>query len=76
VRSHMKKNPNAPGEDNRLSSRLTFIAMVAAALILPPLVTAASRADQILGLPAVWVYLFAVWTAVITATALLTRRSE
>ncbi|MBB5895419.1 hypothetical protein ACFFS4_36580 [Kutzneria kofuensis] len=72
----MKNDRDRPGEDNRLSSRLTFVAMLAAALILPPLLTAASRAGELLGLPAVWVYLFATWAAVIAAVGVIVHRSE
>lgn len=50
--------------------------MLAAALILPPLLTAASRAGELLGLPAVWVYLFATWAAVIAAVGVIVHRSE
>jgi hypothetical protein len=62
--------------DGKLTSRLTVVALLAAVLILPPLLTAATRAGHIGGLPAVWVYLFAAWAAVIITVGLVVHRSE
>lgn len=56
--------------------RLVVVALLMTALVLPPLVTAASRAGQLFGLPAVWIYLFAVWAVLTLVVALLVRGLE
>ena len=72
----MGNNTNGPNGDAQFGARLAVIALLAAAVVLPLLVTAASQEGQAFGMPAVWVYLFVTWVGVIVLAAALVRRSE
>lgn len=71
----MRNDGNGSGDDERLTARGAFVATLGAVLFLPPLLSAAARGSEFLGLPTVWVYLFAVWAGLIGLVAVLVRRS-
>jgi heme/copper-type cytochrome/quinol oxidase subunit 2 len=68
-------NGNDPEGGGRLTARLTFVVLLGAVLFLPPLIPAAAAILR-LGLPNVWMYLFAVWIVLIALVALLVKFSE
>ncbi|MFI9387041.1 hypothetical protein [Kutzneria sp. NPDC052558] len=70
----MESADNDPEGGGRLTARLTFVVLVGTVLFLPPLIPATGAILQ-LGLPDVWLYLFAVWTVLIALVALLVKFS-
>lgn len=59
----------------RGTARLTAVAVLGIVAVNYPLLSVFDRPVLVLGLPLLWVYLFLVWAALITAVALLSRRS-
>jgi len=68
----MESNGNDPADSGRLTGRLTFVVLLAAVLFLPSLIPA-TGGILALGLPDVWMYLFAVWIALIALVALIVK---
>jgi hypothetical protein len=62
--------------DERMTSRLTAVAVVGVLLFAPPLLSLFDRDTRIAGVPLLWAYLFTSWTALIGLVAAVVRRSE
>lgn len=62
-------------DDRRFTGLTILAAATGFVLFLPPLLTVANDGGTIAGVPAVAVYLFGAWLAVIALVALLVRRS-
>lgn len=59
----------------RGTARLTAVAVLGIVAVNYPLLSVFDRPVLVVGLPLLWVYLFVVWAVLITAVAVLSRRS-
>ena len=57
-------------------ARLLAVAALGGACVTYPLLSLVDRPVRVLGLPLLWVYLFAVWVALIAVVAVLAGRAE
>jgi hypothetical protein len=64
-----------PRDDDRLTGWLVLGGVLGFVLLAPPLVAAFDHGGRVLGVPAIWAYLFLVWAAVIAVIAVVVRRS-
>jgi hypothetical protein len=56
--------------------RLAAMFILAAVLFNPPVLSIFNRAEQLFGVPLLYLYLFLAWALLITLTALLVERAE
>jgi hypothetical protein len=63
----------APGRTREL---LVALFLLGALLLVPPLLIIFNKATRILGVPTLYLYLFAVWTALIALVALVVERRQ
>jgi hypothetical protein len=66
---------NRSSDDEQLTARLVAVAVVGFLLFVPPLLSAFNRGARLLGVPALWAYLFLAWAAVIALVAAVVGRS-
>jgi hypothetical protein len=66
---------NRSTDDEQLTARLVAAAVVGFLLFVPPLLSAFSHGARLLGVPALWAYLFLAWAAVIGLVAVTIGRS-
>jgi hypothetical protein len=61
-------------DDERLTGRLTAVAMLGFLLFVPPLLALFDRRAWVFGVPALWAYVFAAWALVIVLVAVVVGR--
>jgi hypothetical protein len=59
-----------------MRARLIAVTALAAACFNYPLLSLFDRPVRVLGVPLVWAYLFVVWTLLVVAVAVLSRRAD
>jgi hypothetical protein len=59
-----------------VKAKLIAVTALATAGFTYPLLSLFDRPVQVLGVPLVWAYLFALWALLIVAVAVLSRRAE
>ena len=67
-------DPNRPVSDRKISDRALVLLLVGCLLLTPPLAGIFQLDIKVLGIPFTGFYLFAVWGALITGAAMLSRR--
>jgi hypothetical protein len=63
-------------DDERVTPRLTAIAVLGLLLFAPPLLSLFDEDARVGGIPLLWAYLFAAWAVVIGLVAAVVRRSD
>jgi|EndMetStandDraft_4_1072995.scaffolds.fasta_scaffold517104_2 hypothetical protein len=61
---------------NRTPQRLIALFALGALLLMPPMLAVFSQPVRILGIPALYLYLFVAWAALIGMTAAIVRRID
>jgi hypothetical protein len=63
-------------DDERVTPRLTAIAVLGLLLFAPPLLSLFDKDARVGGIPLLWAYLFAAWAVVVGLVAAVVRRSD
>jgi fatty acid desaturase len=61
---------------DRSNERLVALFLLGALLLLPPLLLIFNRPERILGIPLLYLYIFAVWASLIVLAALIAHRID